>query len=57
MSTAWRIARISLTTAMPDAAARFYCEALGFEQVATEQPGREEVAQVLGRPGSDCSCC
>jgi catechol 2,3-dioxygenase-like lactoylglutathione lyase family enzyme len=51
MSPAWRIARISLTTAMPEAAVRFYCEALGFEQIATERPGREDVAQLLELDG------
>jgi catechol 2,3-dioxygenase-like lactoylglutathione lyase family enzyme len=49
---AWRIARISLTTAAPEATARFYREALGFEEIGTERRAGDAFGRLMGLHGA-----
>lgn len=51
MSPGWRIACISLTTAAPEATARFFREALGFEAIGTEQRAGADFARLMGLDG------
>jgi catechol 2,3-dioxygenase-like lactoylglutathione lyase family enzyme len=48
MTLAWRIDRISLTTAAPDALAAFYCGALGFTRAGRASLGGEDFARAMG---------
>jgi catechol 2,3-dioxygenase-like lactoylglutathione lyase family enzyme len=47
-----RIARISLTSADPEAAARFYCDAFGCERIGTEEHSGEAFATLMDLPGA-----
>lgn len=49
---AWRIMRISLTTAAPETTARFYREALGFEEIGIERRGGNAFERLMGLPGA-----
>lgn len=52
VSPGWRIARVSLTTADPDAASAFFREALGFEQVGVEERAGEGFARLMDVEGA-----
>lgn len=52
MSPARRIARVSLTTAEPEAASAFYRDALGFEEVGVEERAGEGFARLMGIEGA-----
>jgi catechol 2,3-dioxygenase-like lactoylglutathione lyase family enzyme len=49
---AWRIARVSLTTAEPEATCAFFHEALGFEEIGAEDRAGEDFARLMGLPGA-----
>jgi len=49
---AWRIARVSLTTAAPEATAAFLRDALGFAQTGVEERAGEAFACATGLPGA-----
>ena len=52
MSPAWRIARVSLTTAEPAETSAFLREALGFEEAGTEERAGEGFARLTGIEGA-----
>jgi catechol 2,3-dioxygenase-like lactoylglutathione lyase family enzyme len=52
VSPAWRIARVCLTTAEPEKTSAFLREALGFEDVGTEERAGEGFARLMGIEGA-----
>lgn len=49
---AWRIARVSLTTADPVSCSAFFRDGLGFEEIAIEERGGEAFGRLMGLPGA-----
>jgi catechol 2,3-dioxygenase-like lactoylglutathione lyase family enzyme len=52
ITSSWRIARVSLTTAKPAACSAFFREALGFEEVGIEERGGKAFGRLMGLPGA-----
>jgi catechol 2,3-dioxygenase-like lactoylglutathione lyase family enzyme len=52
ITASWRIARVSLTTAEPEACSDFFREALGFAEVGIEERADEAFGRLMGLPGA-----
>jgi catechol 2,3-dioxygenase-like lactoylglutathione lyase family enzyme len=52
ITASWRIARVSLTTAEPEACSAFFREALGFAEVGIEERADEAFGRLMGLPSA-----